>query len=122
VNDDDIEIYTDETPQRGAMTWRGLRQQTERPVIDGVPRPNRCLADFIAPKGVKHDHIGLFAVTAGLGVEKKEKQFLDDHDDYSRSCSRRWPTAWPRPSPSAAPARAHRPVGLRGRRAAEPAS
>ena len=29
------------------------------------------------------DHIGLFAVTAGLGIEKKEKQFLDDHDDYS---------------------------------------
>ena len=26
---------------------------------------------------------GMFAVTAGLGVEKKEKQFLDDHDDYS---------------------------------------
>ena len=29
------------------------------------------------------DHIGLFAVTAGIGVEKKEKQFMDDHDDYS---------------------------------------
>ena len=29
------------------------------------------------------DYVGLFAVTAGLGVEKKEKQFLDDHDDYS---------------------------------------
>jgi 5-methyltetrahydrofolate--homocysteine methyltransferase len=27
--------------------------------------------------------VGLFAVTAGLGVDKKEKQFLDDHDDYS---------------------------------------
>ena len=58
--------------------------QTERPVVDGVRRPNRCLADFIAPRdsGVA-DHIGLFAVTAGLGVEKKERQFLDDHDDYS---------------------------------------
>jgi 5-methyltetrahydrofolate--homocysteine methyltransferase len=52
-------------------------------VIDGVKRPNRCLADFIAPKGVAPDYIVLFAVTAGLGVEKKEKQFLDDHDDYS---------------------------------------
>ena len=47
-------------------------------------RPNRCLADFIAPKGSGvADYIGLFAVTAGIGVEKKEKQFLDDHDDYS---------------------------------------
>jgi 5-methyltetrahydrofolate--homocysteine methyltransferase len=37
-------------------------------VIDGVQRPNQCLADFIAPKdsGVQ-DYIGMFAVTAGLG-------------------------------------------------------
>jgi 5-methyltetrahydrofolate--homocysteine methyltransferase len=65
------------------MTWRGLRMQTERPVVDGVMRPNRCLADFVAPRGVKNDYVGLFAVTAGLGVEKKEAQFLADHDDYS---------------------------------------
>lgn len=84
VNDDDIEIYADESRSEVLMTWRGLRIQTERPVVDGVKRPNRCLADYIAPKGSGiADHIGLFAVTAGLGVEKKEKQFLDDHDDYS---------------------------------------
>ena len=66
------------------MTWRGLRMQSVRPVVDGVMRPNRCLADYIAPKGSGvADHIGLFAVTAGIGTEKKEKQFLDDHDDYS---------------------------------------
>ena len=29
------------------------------------------------------DYLGVFAVSAGLGVEKKEKYFLDDHDDYS---------------------------------------
>jgi 5-methyltetrahydrofolate--homocysteine methyltransferase len=57
--------------------------QTDRPVVDGVRRPNRCLADFVAPKGVKPDYIGLFAVTAGIGIEKKERQFVDDHDDYS---------------------------------------
>jgi 5-methyltetrahydrofolate--homocysteine methyltransferase len=84
VNDDDIEIYTDETRTHVAMTWRGLRQQSERPVVDGVRRPNRCLADFIAPKDSgKADYIGLFAVTAGLGVEKREKAFEDTHDDYS---------------------------------------
>ncbi|MBX3626907.1 MAG: methionine synthase [Rhizobacter sp.] len=84
VNDDDIEIYTDESRSEVLMTWRGLRMQSERPVIDGVPRPNRCLADFVAPKSSgKADHIGLFAVTAGIGCDKKEKQFLDDHDDYS---------------------------------------
>jgi 5-methyltetrahydrofolate--homocysteine methyltransferase len=84
VNDDDIEIYTDESRSEVLMTWHGLRMQTERPVVDGVMRPNRCLADFVAPKGSGvADHVGLFAVTAGLGVEKKEKQFLDDLDDYS---------------------------------------
>lgn len=84
VNDDDIEIYADESRQQVLMTWRGLRMQTERPVVDGVMRPNRCLADFVAPKDSgRADYVGLFAVTAGIGVEKKEKQFLDDHDDYS---------------------------------------
>jgi 5-methyltetrahydrofolate--homocysteine methyltransferase len=84
VNDDDIEIYTDETRSEVLMTWRGLRMQSVRPVVDGVERPNRCLADFIAPKGSGvADHIGMFAVTSGVGTEKKEKQFLDDHDDYS---------------------------------------
>jgi 5-methyltetrahydrofolate--homocysteine methyltransferase len=84
VNDDDIEIYADTSRSQVLMTWRGLRMQTERPVVDGVRRPNRCLADFIAPKASGlTDYIGLFAVTAGLGTEKKEKQFLDDHDDYS---------------------------------------
>ncbi|HEY8706589.1 MAG TPA: vitamin B12 dependent-methionine synthase activation domain-containing protein, partial [Burkholderiaceae bacterium] len=84
VNDDDIEIYADESRERVLMTWRGLRVQSVRPVIDGVTRPNRCLADFIAPKGSGvADHIGLFAVTAGIGAEKKDKQFMDDLDDYS---------------------------------------
>ncbi|WP_454762555.1 methionine synthase [Cupriavidus campinensis] len=84
VNDDDIEIYTDESRGKVALTWHNLRQQSERPVVDGVRRPNRSLADFIAPKdsGVA-DYIGLFAVTAGIGVDKKEAQFEADHDDYS---------------------------------------
>lgn len=84
VNDDDIEIYTDESRSKVALTWHNLRQQSERPVVDGVKRPNRCLADFVAPKssGVA-DYIGLFAVTAGIGVDKKEAQFEADHDDYS---------------------------------------
>jgi 5-methyltetrahydrofolate--homocysteine methyltransferase len=84
VGDDDIEIYADVSRASTLMTWRGLRMQTERPVVDGVRRPNRCLADFVLPRDSgRVDYIGLFAVTAGLGVEKKEKQFLDDHDDYS---------------------------------------
>jgi 5-methyltetrahydrofolate--homocysteine methyltransferase len=104
---DDIEIYTDETRSQVAMTWRGMRQQLEKTAIDGVMRPSRCLADFVAPKvltaeliaararahldngqkevnrGQIADYIGVFAVTAGLGAEKKEKYFQDDNDDYS---------------------------------------
>ena len=83
VDDDCIEIYADESRQQPVMRWCPLRLQTERPVVDGVKRANRSLADFIAPKGVRDDYIGLFAVTAGLGVEKKEKQFEADHDDYN---------------------------------------
>jgi len=84
VNDDDIEVYTDETRSTVAFTYYGVRQQTEKPVIDGVARPNQCLADFIAPKssGIA-DYIGMFAVTAGIGIEKHEKRFEDAHDDYS---------------------------------------
>jgi 5-methyltetrahydrofolate--homocysteine methyltransferase len=83
VDDDTIEIYADESRTEVLLRWQPLRMQSERPVIDGVRRPNRSLADFIAPKGVKADYIGLFAVTAGLGIEKKEAQFQAELDDYS---------------------------------------
>ncbi|RRD58052.1 methionine synthase [Comamonadaceae bacterium OH2545_COT-014] len=85
VHDDDIALYADEARQDVRLTWHGLRQQTEKqPDAQGQMRPSRCLADFIAPagSGVK-DYIGAFAVTAGIGVEAKEAQFLARHDDYS---------------------------------------
>jgi 5-methyltetrahydrofolate--homocysteine methyltransferase len=83
VDDDVIEVYADESRERVLLRWQPLRMQTERPVVDGAKRPNRSLADFVAPKGTKPDYVGLFAVTAGQGVEKKAQQFLADHDDYS---------------------------------------
>ncbi|MBU2286551.1 MAG: methionine synthase, partial [Gammaproteobacteria bacterium] len=81
---DDIVLYTDESRTEVALTWYGLRQQTEKHVIDGVMRPSRALADFVAPRdsGIA-DYVGVFAVTAGLGVDKKEQYFIDDLDDYS---------------------------------------
>ena len=84
VNDDDIEIYTDDTRKAVAFTYYGMRQQTVKPVIEGIARPNQCLSDFIASKtsGIE-DYIGIFAVTAGLGIEKIEKRFADAQDDYS---------------------------------------
>jgi 5-methyltetrahydrofolate--homocysteine methyltransferase len=83
VNDDDIALYTDASRSQVAMTWRGLRQQTEKHMIDGVMRPSRCLADFVAPVGVAPDHVGLFAVTAGIGADKRAEAFEAAHDDYS---------------------------------------
>ena len=46
--------------------------------------PNLSLADFIAPKQTGYpDYIGLFAVTAGLGIEKWVKEYEDENDDYN---------------------------------------
>jgi 5-methyltetrahydrofolate--homocysteine methyltransferase len=52
-----------------------LRQQADY----GDSRPNRCLADYVAPSG---DHIGAFAVTAGLGADELAARFEAAHDDY----------------------------------------
>ena len=70
---DDIE-FRDEGGKT-LMTWHNLRQQQERP--DG--KPNQCLADFVAPAD---DYAGAFAVTAGIGIEKKLAEFAAQHDDY----------------------------------------
>ncbi|HKU57809.1 MAG TPA: methionine synthase [Gaiellaceae bacterium] len=45
----------------------------------GDSRPNRCLADYVAPAG---DHIGAFAVTAGIGADELAARFAAEHDDY----------------------------------------
>jgi 5-methyltetrahydrofolate--homocysteine methyltransferase len=80
VPGDDIEIYTDESRKKVAMTWHNLRQQTKKP----ADIPNYCLADYIAPKetGVK-DYIGAFAVTAGIGIDAYVAEFERRHDDYN---------------------------------------
>jgi len=79
VNDDDVEVYTDETRTEVLTTLNFLRQQTQQP----PGRPNYCLGDFIAPKesGLQ-DHIGAFAVTTGIGIDEHVKRFEDDFDDY----------------------------------------
>ena len=81
---DDIVLYSDEARQHPLFVWHNLRQQSERPIVDGARRPNRCLADYVAPKdsGVA-DYLGCFAVTTGHGVEKKVAEFQAKHDDYS---------------------------------------
>jgi len=79
VDDDDIEVYTDDSRQTVLTTLHQLRQQTERP----PGKPNRCLADFIAPRETGlQDYIGAFVVTAGLGIDEHVKRFEAEHDDY----------------------------------------
>ena len=76
---DDIVCYADETRREKLLTWHNLRQQNERP----PGKPNLCLADFVAPEGSGvRDYVGAFAVTAGLGIEKKLAEFEAKHDDY----------------------------------------
>jgi len=78
VDDDDIEVYSDESRNGTQAVLHHLRQQSQRP----LDKPNQCLADFIAPPGIA-DYIGAFAVTAGIGIDAKVAEFERDHDDYS---------------------------------------
>jgi 5-methyltetrahydrofolate--homocysteine methyltransferase len=58
-----------------------LRQQVAHGEDD--ERPNRSLADFVAPHGSGFaDHLGGFAVTAGIGADELAKTFEADLDDY----------------------------------------
>ncbi|WP_289053250.1 methionine synthase [Carboxylicivirga marina] len=77
---DDIEVYTDESRQEVLTTFHHLREQQDKPGKEVF----HCLSDYVAPKeSNRFDHVGGFAVTAGIGIEKWIKQFEDDHDDYS---------------------------------------
>ncbi|WP_341677151.1 methionine synthase [Niveibacterium sp. SC-1] len=76
---DDILIYTDESRSDVRAVLPQIRQQHERP--EG--KPHWSLADFLAPEGGKPDWVGGFAVTAGIGIEKKLAEFAAAHDDYS---------------------------------------
>jgi len=80
VEEDDIEVYADESRTSVLATLRNLRQQGAH--REGIP--NRSMGDFVAPKesGLQ-DYVGGFAVTAGLGSHDKIMQFKADLDDYS---------------------------------------
>jgi 5-methyltetrahydrofolate--homocysteine methyltransferase len=77
---DDIIVYDDESRARELTRFTMLRQQEA--VADG--KPNLSLADFIADRsaGVR-DHIGAFAVTAGIGADDLARRFERAHDDYN---------------------------------------
>src|SRR6266508_444817 len=63
----------------GGVRFHMLRQQADH----GDGRPNRSLADYVAPaEAGLADHVGAFAVTAGIGVDEVVARFEADHDDY----------------------------------------
>ena len=76
AGDDDIAVLR---PDGGRAVIRTLRQQMKR----SGSRPNLALADFLAPEesGVR-DHIGAFAVTAGLGIEPHIERLEGENDVY----------------------------------------
>ena len=80
VDDDDVEVYTDESRTQVRERLHFLRQQKGKP----AGQSHDCLADFVAPKSSgRADYIGAFAVTAGLGIEQHLERFHREHDDYS---------------------------------------
>ncbi len=80
INDDDIEVYSNEKPQEIQLVLNNLRQQRQK----APGQANNSLADFIAPKesGLE-DYIGAFAVTTGIGIEEHVRKFEEAHDDYN---------------------------------------
>lgn len=95
IHDDDVEVMLpaeaaqqDQPVQATSKTvvFSFLRQQLEKPLSHSYA----CLADFIRPKkqpgepdALIHDHLGFFAVTAGLGIEALIESFEKEHDDYN---------------------------------------
>jgi 5-methyltetrahydrofolate--homocysteine methyltransferase len=77
---DDVQLYTDAARSQELTRFHFLRQQTDR----GPEQACRSLSDFVAPKATGlPDHIGAFAVTAGLGLRELTAQFRAAHDDYN---------------------------------------
>lgn len=77
---DDILVFEDEDYSSQISKFHFLRQQAEK--REG--QPNSSLADYVAPKSAnKTDYLGLFAVTAGLGIEPLLKEYEKEGNDYA---------------------------------------
>ena len=77
---DDVVLWTDATRSQERARFPMLRQQS----VLNRSAPNRCLADFVAPKDSgRPDHVGAFAITAGLGADdlaRSHEEALNDYD------------------------------------------
>ncbi len=76
---DDVLLFEDDDRGETRATLNFLRQQRAK----ASGRANLSLADYIAPAESRlKDHMGLFAVTTGRGIEAKLAEFDATHDDY----------------------------------------
>lgn len=79
IGNDTIQVFNPDGSGLPLEKLHFLRQQNQK----AAGQPNFCLADYIAPENSRRqDYIGAFAVTAGLGIEKKIQQFESELDDY----------------------------------------
>ncbi len=80
IDHDDVRIFADDERLKERLRLTHMRQQRHKP--EG--KAHDCLADFVAPgeTGVA-DHIGAFAVSAGIGIDEHVQRFEAQHDDYS---------------------------------------
>jgi 5-methyltetrahydrofolate--homocysteine methyltransferase len=79
---DDLLLYADGTRNSLAARFQCLRQQQMHPPQQSG-EPYKSLADFVAPVDANlHDHVGAFAVTAGIGCEELAGQYQRANDDY----------------------------------------
>jgi 5-methyltetrahydrofolate--homocysteine methyltransferase len=77
---DDVVLFKEDTREEELTRFHFLRQQAGR----DASKPCRSLADFIAPlETALPDHIGAFAVTAGIGVKELCDGFRAENDDYN---------------------------------------
>ena len=85
---DDVEVYrASPSRERGddvLARFHFLRQQADKSgARANLSRSNFCLADYVAPRGSGvRDHIGAFAVTAGIGADEYAAALEAAHDDY----------------------------------------
>ncbi|MEZ4972163.1 MAG: methionine synthase [Cyclobacteriaceae bacterium] len=80
TEDDSVLLFENDDRKEVHEQFHFLRQQNKK----AKNLPNFCLSDFICPKSVANkDYIGIFAVTAGIGLETLSSRYKADHDDYS---------------------------------------
>jgi 5-methyltetrahydrofolate--homocysteine methyltransferase len=79
---DDIVLYGDEAHSSQVARFHCLRQQQTHPPQQAA-EPYKALSDFVAPWNAGlHDHVGAFAITAGIGAELLNERFVKLNDDY----------------------------------------